>query len=158
MIKKKKIFIAEDLPEFEASVNAMPDDSRIFVDKSLEIANYIFQVMENKNMKQKDLADALGKSEAEISKWLAGMHNYTLRSLSKLEAALGETIVCTPENYPAVRLTYSKRNKTSPIDQLIDNEHSKLVYPEHSAKVIQFKNKEIPTQSEAIAYSEAKAY
>lgn len=104
MIKKKKILIAEDLPEFEASVNAMPEDSRIFVDKSLEIANYIFQVMKNKNMKQKDLADAMGKSEAEISKWLAGMHNYTLRSLSKLEAALGETIVCIPENYPAVRL------------------------------------------------------
>lgn len=76
----------------------MPADSKIFVDKSLEIANYIFRVMESKDMKQKDLANALGKSEAEISKWLAGMHNYTLRSLSKIEAALGESIICTPGN------------------------------------------------------------
>lgn len=97
MIKNKKILIAEDIPGFEESIEAMPEDNRIFVDKSLEIANYIFQAMESKNMKQKDLATALGKSEAEISKWLAGMHNFTLRSLSKIEAALGETIICNPK-------------------------------------------------------------
>ncbi len=112
MIKKKKVLVPELMPEFQASIDAMPDDSRIFVDRSLEIAEHIYQLMEQKGMKQKDLADKLGKSEAEVSKWLAGMHNYTLRSLSKLEAALGATVICTPkQTYSYVPVTVV--NKTS---------------------------------------------
>lgn len=98
MINKKKVLVEEHLPEFEESIAKMPEDSKIFVDKSLEIANYISQILQEKNLKQKDLADKLGKSEAEISKWLTGMHNFTLRSLSKLEAAIGATVICTPKN------------------------------------------------------------
>lgn len=97
MIRKKKILVPVEMPEFLESIETMSEDSRIFVDKSLEIAEQIFQLMEQKGMKQKDLADKLGKSEAEVSKWLTGMHNYTLRSLSKLEAALGSAVICTPK-------------------------------------------------------------
>ena len=96
MIKKKKILIAEDIPEFRESIDKMPADSKIFVDKSMEIAHHIFRLMEERGMKQKELAAKMGKSEAEISKMLAGMHNLTLRSIAKLEAAFGETIICTP--------------------------------------------------------------
>ena len=84
MVRKKKILIAEEIPDFEASIKAMPEDSKIFVDKSMEIADYIFRVMDTKGIKQ----EALGITEAEINKWLSGMHNHTLRSLSKIEAAL----------------------------------------------------------------------
>lgn len=93
---KKKVTKVEAIPEFEESIAAMPTDSKIFVDKSLEIADYIFLLMEHRGMKQKDLADKMGKSEAEVSKLLAGMHNYTLRSIAKIEAALGTTVICTP--------------------------------------------------------------
>lgn len=96
MAKKKKILVGEWMPEFDEGIANMPADSRIFVDKSLEIADYIFRLMEEKGLKQKDLADKMGKSEAEVSKILGGMHNLTLRSIAKLEAALGEVIVCTP--------------------------------------------------------------
>lgn len=149
MERKKKILIPEELPEFQASIEAMPEDSRIFVDKSMEIADYIFRVMEAKGMKQKDLAAALGKTEAEISKWLAGMHNYTLRSLSKIEAALEQTVICTPESNKAVSLKYSKRRNAEAIDQFINNEHSELDY---SAKIISIKYKQINAIGEAAAY------
>lgn len=96
MNKRKKILKSEEIPEFRSSINSMPEDSRIFVDKSIEIAHHIFQLMSQKGIKQKDLAEKMGKSEAEVSKLLAGMHNYTLRSIAKLEAALGATIICTP--------------------------------------------------------------
>lgn len=96
MNKKKKTLVPETMPEFDAGIESMPLESKIFVDKSLEIGEYIFRVMEQKGMKQKDLAEKMGKSEAEISKLLAGMHNFTLRSVAKLEAALGCTIICTP--------------------------------------------------------------
>lgn len=95
MIKKKKSLKTESIPEFRASIDAMPEDSKIFVDKSLEIAHHIILLMRQKGMKQKDLAEKMGKSEAEVSKLLGGMHNYTLRSIAKLEAALGATVIYT---------------------------------------------------------------
>ena len=52
---KKKVLKAELMPEFDESIAAMPEDSKIFVDKSLEIADFIFWAMEQKGMKQKDL-------------------------------------------------------------------------------------------------------
>jgi transcriptional regulator with XRE-family HTH domain len=96
MLRRKKVLREEVMPEFDAGIEATPEDSKIFVDKSLEIAEYIFRLMEEKGMKQRDLAAKMGKSEAEVSKLLGGMHNYTLRSIAKLEAALGATIISTP--------------------------------------------------------------
>ena len=151
MKKKKKVLIIEDLPEFELSIDSMPEDSRIFVDKSLEIANYLFRVLEAKDMKQKDLADALGKTEAEVSKWLAGMHNYTLRSLSKIEAALGEMIICTPHHSSfSVRLVYNERKQGGVVDQAINKEHAQFHSTDY-AKVIAINKKEAPEKAQAIA-------
>ena len=98
MITKKKVIKVESVPKFETSVKLIPEDSKIFVEKSLEIATYISQLLEEKNLKQKDLAARMGKSEAEMSKWLSGMHNFTLRSLSKLEAALGTNLITISRN------------------------------------------------------------
>lgn len=41
----------------------------------------------------KDLALRLGKSEAEISKWMRGTHNFTIDTLVSIEDALDATIV-----------------------------------------------------------------
>jgi transcriptional regulator with XRE-family HTH domain len=93
---KQKISNSEKIPEFQQALDSMPAESRIFVDKSLAIANYLQLLMQHRRLRQKDLAALMGKSEAELSKWLAGMHNFTLRSLAKLEAALGENIIFVP--------------------------------------------------------------
>ena len=50
------------------------------------MANYVECLLSDKGLKQKDLADKMGKSEAEVSKWLSGTHNFTLRSIAKIEA------------------------------------------------------------------------
>lgn len=44
-------------------------------------------------MKQKDLAAMLGKSESEISKWMRGTHNFTIDTISCIEAAIGAPIL-----------------------------------------------------------------
>lgn len=115
---KKKLLPEEFMPEFDAGITDMKEDSKIFVDKSLEIADYIFRIMEQRGLKQKDLAERMGKTEAEISKFLGGMHNYTLRSISKIEAALGMTVICTPLNrkmiFPRIesrKLQYEKTER-----------------------------------------------
>jgi transcriptional regulator with XRE-family HTH domain len=77
---------------FKKALQQVPDDSKVFVKKSLDIAETIHAILETKGISQKELATKLGKSESEISKWLSGLHNFTLKSLAKLEVVLGEDI------------------------------------------------------------------
>lgn len=53
--------------------------------------------METQGLSQKQLALKMDKRESEVSKWFSGNHNLTLKSLSKLEAALGEPLLIVPE-------------------------------------------------------------
>ena len=98
MIKKKKILITEELPEFEASIEAMPEDSRIFVDKSMEIANYIFHVMESKNMKQKDLVGIIG-GKSRVSEILNRKKSLTVDMIRELESVLQLSASILVQNY-----------------------------------------------------------
>lgn len=135
---KKKIIKIVELPDFEQMMEDLPADSKIFVDKSMAIASYISNVMRNREMKQKDLADRLGKSEAEVSKLLNGTHNYTLRSLSKLEAALDIEIIHVPSTYKFIMNHKTKLEmtvyKNEPIDVATKFDNSiNYVYKEKTA-------------------------
>ncbi|HLS12759.1 MAG TPA: helix-turn-helix transcriptional regulator [Flavobacteriaceae bacterium] len=64
-----------------------------FIEKNLAITEKIRLTMEDKGWKSQDLAKAMGKNASEISKWLSGMHNLTLKSIIKLEIALGVDLI-----------------------------------------------------------------
>jgi len=89
------------MSEYQAITNFFeergPEDIERFVDKNLDISQQVFAILEKKGWKQNDLANALNKSNAEISKWLSGSHNLTLRSIAKMEAVLAADIITTPD-------------------------------------------------------------
>lgn len=60
---------------------------------SFQIVDRVHDILQEKGLKQKDLALRLGKSEAEISKWMRGTHNFTIETISSMEAALGAPIL-----------------------------------------------------------------
>lgn len=74
----------------------IPADNKIYISKMADIADRIQQLLDEKDWTQKDLALAMGKQESEISKWLTTIHNFTLKSISKMEAALGADIINIP--------------------------------------------------------------
>jgi transcriptional regulator with XRE-family HTH domain len=74
-----------------------PEESKIFVRKYGDIVVRVYQLLKEKGFTQKQLAGKLGKTPSEISKWLSGDHNFTLRSLVKLEAELGTDIIYIPK-------------------------------------------------------------
>lgn len=76
----------------------MPVDVIIFMDKTFAIVEQIDIVLKKQNKTQKDLADLLGKRESEISKWMRGTHNFTQKTIAKIEAVLGETITMCPKD------------------------------------------------------------
>jgi transcriptional regulator with XRE-family HTH domain len=107
-ISPETIDMSDLLNEIEQQT---PPDSVRFIEQSLAMANYIEILLSDKGLKQKDLADKLGKSEAEISKWLSGTHNFTLRSIAKIEAVLNESIIAFPQR-KAIALPLPEKRKT----------------------------------------------
>ena len=63
------------------------------VDFSFLIVDRIHSILEEKGLKQKDLANMLAKKESEISKWMRGIHNFTIETISSIENVLGVPIL-----------------------------------------------------------------
>ena len=72
-------------------------EMKMQMELSFGIANRIYEILEDKGMSQKELAQRLGKTETEVSRWLSGTHNLTLSTICKISAALGEDIVTIPK-------------------------------------------------------------
>lgn len=82
--RTSKNFFDDLQPEYEALVNL-----------SVEISDRIEEILKAKGITQKEFADLLGKSESEVSKWMSGMHNFTLKSIVKIETVLSEKVIQT---------------------------------------------------------------
>ena len=63
------------------------------VDMQVMIANRIYDLLDQKGMSQKDLAQKLGKTETEVSRWLCGTHNMTMATIAKIAVALDDDII-----------------------------------------------------------------
>lgn len=79
-------------------IKQIPRDIDLFVEHSFEIADKIYDILLEKEIDQKLFADMLDKHESEISKWLTGTHNFTLKTISKIETVLDcKIIACYQE-------------------------------------------------------------
>ena len=78
---------------FQDELNEIPDVVKKEVDWSFAIADKIEKVLNERNITHKEWASQIGKTEAEISRWVSGTHNFTLRTLAKISVALGEDLI-----------------------------------------------------------------
>lgn len=78
---------------YQKIVSKIPKEISAFTDKSMDIALRINALMEARGLSQKDLANALEKSPSQVSNWLAGNHNFTLKTITQLETFFGESII-----------------------------------------------------------------
>ncbi len=67
-----------------------------YFDMNLAVSDQIMCYLKEKGWTQKNLAKALGKKESEVSKWLSGTHNFTLKSIAKIAAIFDKEILITP--------------------------------------------------------------
>ena len=80
-------------PLFAEMLNAVPEEARRESERSFAIAGRIKEILQRKRWSQADFAKAAGKKEAEISKWMSGTHNFTIRTISFIETVLGEDVI-----------------------------------------------------------------
>jgi len=87
-------------------------ETRQYVSKNMDMVNRIVQLLTEKNWTQKEFAKQLGKTESEVSKWLSGLHNFTLKSIAKMEVVLDAELLVVP------KLSFDNTMKiTFPADQ-----------------------------------------
>ncbi|MCK9220980.1 MAG: helix-turn-helix domain-containing protein [Bacteroidales bacterium] len=91
-----------------------PEETKIFARLYSDLIMHINRIIKEKGYSQKSLADKMEKSPSEIHKWLSAEHNFTLRSIAKLQAELGEELLIVPVRKPVfefnskfVKTTYS---------------------------------------------------
>lgn len=78
---------------FRQIVDETPEDLKTQLRFSDLIAEKLIGILKSKGMSQRDLAKNTGKTEAEVSRWLGGTHNFTLRTLAKISVVLGEDLI-----------------------------------------------------------------
>lgn len=64
---------------------------------NVSISNRILDILEERGMSQKEFAKLLGKTEAEVSRWLSGTHNLTTPTIASINVALGENVLDVPQ-------------------------------------------------------------
>ncbi|MCR5333940.1 MAG: helix-turn-helix transcriptional regulator [Bacteroidaceae bacterium] len=82
---------------YQQAILDIPDDVKREVALSYAVADRIYELMKKAGMTQKEFAKKIGKSESEISAWMTGRHNFTLKTLSKVSSVFGVDVVTVPK-------------------------------------------------------------
>lgn len=80
-------------PLFAAELAKIPPIVRTELEMYQDIAERIDVLMREQHLTQRDLARLTGKRESEVSKWLTGRHNFTMKTIALISTALGQPIV-----------------------------------------------------------------
>lgn len=79
--------------KFQQMLSSVPQDIITEIDLSFAIAKEIEALMLERGLSKKQFADALGKKPSEVTKWLSGQHNFTIRTLAMLSSFFGQSLI-----------------------------------------------------------------
>ena len=78
---------------FKQMLAEVPADIQREVDLEFAISMRINDLMLKHGLSKLEFARALGRRPSEVTKWLSGQHNFTIRTLSLLSSFFGESLV-----------------------------------------------------------------
>lgn len=78
---------------FDNMLAAVPPQIRQEVNMEMALSDRIYSMMTARGLTKAEFARAIGKRPCEITKWLSGQHNFTIKTLSMLSAFFGEPLV-----------------------------------------------------------------
>ena len=113
-----------------------PEETKIFARWYGDLIILINTILKEKGYSQKTLAEKMDKRPSEINKWLNGDHNFTLRSLAKLQAELGEVLLEVP----------AKKLKTEYVENKTEKNHIYIAFKRVKPNNSKFLNVENATE------------
>lgn len=85
-------------PVLQRSIANLSAESVEHSKLAFDVSDRLAFILQKKGMTQRELAFGLGKSEAEVSKWLGGTQNFTLKTIAMIQAYLGENLIIVPSS------------------------------------------------------------
>ena len=73
-------------------------ENKLFVRKNLQISSRIDRLLLEKGWSTGEFALRMGEEEYTVADWLTGLHNLSLKEITKMEALLGGDIIKIHEN------------------------------------------------------------
>lgn len=74
-------------------LSSVPAHVQAEVDLSFAIATKLDSLIKHRGLTRKEFAEAIGCRPSEVTKWLSGQQNFTLRTLARLSVFFGEPMV-----------------------------------------------------------------
>lgn len=78
---------------FRQCLAGIPEETKAEFELSFGIADRQSALFKEKGISQRELANRMGKRESEVSKWLTGRHNFTMRTIAQISAALNAPLI-----------------------------------------------------------------
>ena len=78
---------------FRQMVAAVPPEIKEEASLEVAISNRIYELMTARGLSKVEFARALGKRPNEITKWLSGQHNFTVRTIALLSVFFKEDLI-----------------------------------------------------------------
>ena len=78
---------------YDEIVASIPKEIDAEVNMEMALSDRIYSLMQARGLTKAELARALGKRPCEITKWLSGQHNFTLRTISMLSTFFEESLI-----------------------------------------------------------------
>jgi transcriptional regulator with XRE-family HTH domain len=100
----------------ESYIKEIPKEVKKFVRRQGEIATQIADILKKNGIKQKEFAKTMNMKESQLSRILSGEVNLTIKTITKIEVALGEDIINVPLFVTDVVATESEFIKNIQID------------------------------------------
>ena len=79
--------------QYNQIVASIPEEIHKEVEMQIAVSNRIFDLMTQKGLSKTEFARAIGKRPCEVTKWLSGQHNFTLKTLALLSTFFGVSVV-----------------------------------------------------------------
>lgn len=79
--------------QYNQIVASIPEEIHKEVEMQIAVSNRIFDLMTQKGLSKTEFARAIGKRPCEVTKWLSGQHNFTLKTLALLSTFFGAPVI-----------------------------------------------------------------
>lgn len=79
--------------DYNTIVASIPPEVSMEVELQMAVSNRIYDLMTAKGLSKAEFARAIGKRPCEITKWLSGQHNFTLKTLALLSTFFGVSFI-----------------------------------------------------------------
>lgn len=79
--------------EYNQIVASIPTEIQKEVEMQMAVSNRIYDLMTAKGLTKAEFARAIGKRPCEVTKWLSGQHNFTLKTLALLSSFFGVPLI-----------------------------------------------------------------